>query len=84
MRYLPLTPDDRAAMQDGMRDCLHQVRLADSCCAVDEERIEVATRRFGNRERRRSRELVGFSDDEVVERVLRVEQGPRRVRSTVR
>src|SRR5207237_8535993 len=58
---------------------LDEVRLAEAGAAVDEERIEGTARIFGNRLRRRERELVRFADDECLEAIPRIEDGERKL-----
>ena len=54
---------------DLVRDGLHEVRLAESGVAVDEERVVDLAGRLGDGVRGGGGELVRLSDDEVVERV---------------
>ena len=51
-------------------DRLQQVRLAQPCPAVDQQRVVRLARRLGDGQRRGVREAVRRSDDEGVERVL--------------
>jgi hypothetical protein len=51
-------------------DRVHQVRLAQTRPAVDEERVVVIAGLIRDRLRRRVRELIARADDEVVEGVL--------------
>ena len=54
---------------DLVRDGLHEVRLAESGVAVDEERVVDLAGRLGDGVGGGGGELVRLSDDEVVERV---------------
>ena len=63
----------RVVLQHVLPDGVHQVGLAESDAAVDEERVVGARRRFRHRAAGRVRELVRRSDDEGVERVARVQ-----------
>ena len=56
-------------------DGVHQVGLAESHAAVQEERVVCVTRALGHREARRVRQAVGRADDEVPERVAWVKVG---------
>ena len=56
-----------------MRDGVNQVRLAEARAAADEERVVAAPAAARRRDRRGVGELVRRADDEVRERVLRVE-----------
>jgi len=60
--------------------CVHQVRLAESRRAVNEERVVRLARRFGDGVCRGRRELVRFTDHERLERVPLVERRRRDVR----
>jgi len=62
------------ALQDGVRDRLHQVRLAEARGAVDEQRVVGAPRGFRHGVGRGRRQLVRFADDERLERVPLVER----------
>ena len=59
----------RQVGQHVVPDRVHQVRLAESDAAVDEQRVVRARRRFGDRAAGGMRELVRRSDDERVERI---------------
>ena len=61
--------DLRLALQHRVGDGLHQVRLAESRVAVDEERVVDLARGLGYGVRRCGGELVRLADHEVVERV---------------
>ena len=65
-----------------MADRVHQMRLAESHAAVDEQRVVGPRRRFGHGAARRMRELVRGSDDEGVEGVAR-RKAARRARHDV-
>ena len=65
-------------LADAVRDGVHEVRLAEAGAAADEERVVAAAAAARRRDRRRVRELVRRADDEVRERVLRVEVVGRR------
>ena len=54
-------------------DGVEQVGLAEPGVAVDEERVVRLRRRLGDGDRGGMGEAVGLADDEVVERVLRVQ-----------
>ena len=56
-----------------MPDRVHQMRLAETHAAVDEQRVVGARRRFGDRAAGRVRELVRRADDERVEGVAGAE-----------
>src|SRR6266545_4098576 len=58
---------------DVLGDRLHQVGLAETGAAVDEERVVRLRRRFCDRECRRMGETVRGADHEQVEDVLRIE-----------
>ena len=66
-------------LEHELSDRVHQVRLAETHAAVDEERVVGARRRFSNRATRRVRELIRRADDERVERVAGI-QAPQAVR----
>ena len=59
-------------LADVLRDRLHEMRLAESGTAVDEERVVGLGGCFGNGERGGVRETIRRADHEQVERVLRV------------
>ena len=59
----------RLSLDDLMGDRLHQVRLAESGVAVDEERVVDLPGRLGDGVGGGGGELVRLADDEVVERV---------------
>ena len=59
-------------LADVLRNRLHEMRLAESGTAVDEERVVGLGGRFGNSERGGVRETIRRADHEQVERVLRV------------
>ena len=59
--------------QHVMTDRVHQVRLAETDAAVDEQRVVGSRRCFGDRATGRVRELIRGSDDEGVEGVARIE-----------
>ncbi len=61
------------AAQDLVRDRVHQVRLAETDAAVEEERVVGAGGRFGHGARRGVGELVGGADDEGLEGEARVQ-----------
>ena len=63
----------RPLLADAVRDGVDQVRLAEAGAAADEERVVPAPADARGRHRRGVGELVGRPDDEVRERVLRVE-----------
>jgi len=70
--------DDPLARELGdhlVPDRVHQVGLAEAHAAVQEERVVGMPRALGHGERRRVGEPVGRPDDEVRERVARVEVG---------
>ena len=52
---------------------MHQMRLAETHAAINEQRVVRARGRLRDRAARRMRELVGWSDDKCVEAVARVE-----------
>ena len=56
-----------------MADRLHQMRLAETDVAVDEQGIVHLTGRFGNGKRCGMREHVAVADDEIVEGVFRIQ-----------
>ena len=58
-----------------MPDRVHQVRLAETCAAMEEQRIEGEPAAFGQGLRGIVGKLIGLADDEAVERVARVERG---------
>ena len=60
-------------LQDVLSDGVHQVRLAQSDPAVDEERVVRSRRRFGDGSTRGVRKLVRRSDDEGVEGVAKIQ-----------
>ena len=68
----------RVVPQDAVPDGVHQVRLAESDAAVDEERVVRPRRRLRHRARGGVGELVRRPDDERVERVARVQPDARR------
>ena len=63
----------REARDDRVADGVHQVRLAQADAAVQEERVVGVARALGDRQARGMGEAVGRADDEVAERVARVE-----------
>jgi hypothetical protein len=66
-------PRVRPLLAKAMGDRVHQVRLSEPGPAADEERVVPSTTDTGSGHRRRVRELVRRSDDEVRERVLLVQ-----------
>ena len=64
------------ARQDQVADRVHQVRLAETDAAVDEQRVVRAAGILRDLKRRRARELVALAFDEALERESLVE--PRR------
>ena len=66
-----------------LTDRMHQVRLAKSHAAVDEQRVVRARRRFGDRAARGMRELIRRPDDERVEGVARIETARERTGSAI-
>ena len=58
-----------------MGDALHEVRLAESGFAVDKERIVDFAWRLGSGLGGGSSDVVRFPDDELVERIPRVQWG---------
>ena len=62
-------------LQHVVPDRVHQVRLAETHAAVDEQRVVRTRRRFGHRAARRVRKLIRRSDDERVEGVAGIEAG---------
>ena len=60
-------------IEDVVPDGVHQMRLAESHAAVDEQRVVGARRRLGHRSGSGMRELIRRADDEGVERVARRE-----------
>ena len=64
-------------LQHVLPDGVHQVRLAESHAAVDEQRVVGAGRRLGDGAAGRVGELVRRADDEGVERVAGVEAAER-------
>ena len=60
-------------LQHVVPDRVHQMRLAETHAAVDEERVVRARRGLGNGAAGRMRELIRRSDDERVERVAGVQ-----------
>src|SRR3954465_880709 len=68
-----------AARPDVVADRMQQMRLADAGWAIDEERVVGLAGKLGHREGRRVREAVRVADDELLEAVLRVEAGRRRL-----
>ena len=67
-------PGVRLPLADGMGDRLHQVGLAESRGAVDEERVVGLAGRFGRGVGRGRGQLVGLADDERVEGIALVER----------
>ena len=63
----------RSLFAHAVREGVDEVRLAEARTAADEERVVTAPSDACRRHRRGVRELVGRPDDEVGERVLRVE-----------
>ena len=57
------------ALEDVVGDALHQMGLSEAGGTVDEERIVGRTGLLRDRRRRRRRELIGLTDDEIVERI---------------
>ena len=73
-----LGPDEREAEPGGafeqlVGDALHEVRFAESGFAVDEERVVDFSRRLGGGLGGGGRDVIGLADDELVERVSRVQ-----------
>ena len=66
------------AVEQVLADRVHQVRLAESHAAVEEQRVVGAGGRLGDRDRGGVRELVRRADDERRERVARVQAARRR------
>jgi hypothetical protein len=64
----------RVALEQHVGDGLHEVRLAEPRVAVDEQRVVDLPRRLRRPLRGRRRHVVRLADDEVVERVARVER----------
>ena len=62
----------RGAAQQLVGDGLHEVRLAESGVAVDEERVVDLAGRLGGGLSGGGGDVVGLADDELVERVARV------------
>ena len=62
-------------LQHVVTDRVHQVRLAETHAAVDEQRVVRTRRRFGDGAARGVRELVRRADDEGVEGVAGIEAG---------
>ena len=69
-----LQPRLGISLEHRMRDRLHQVRLAESGRAVDEERVVRLAGGFGDRVRGRGGEFVRFADDERLKCVALVER----------
>ena len=65
----------RVLLADAVTDGVHQVGLAETDAAIDEERVVLAGRNLGDRARGGVRELVRRADDEGVEGVLGEEVG---------
>src|SRR5439155_865619 len=63
-----------STLQHGVRDRLHQVRLAQAGRAVDEERVVRFARRLDDGVGRGRGELVRLADDERVEAVALIER----------
>ncbi len=71
--------ESRMMLHDVVADRVHQVRLAETDAAVDEERVVRSRRRFRNGAARRVRKLIRRPDDEGVEGVAGNQTaGPRR------
>ena len=62
-----------AVARDVVADRVQQVRLAEPGRAVQEERVVGLAGQLGDGERRGVREAVAVADDELLERVLRVQ-----------
>ena len=60
-------------LQHVVADRVHQMRLAETHAAVDEQRVVGARRRFRDGAARRVRELIRRADDEGVEGVTRIQ-----------
>ena len=61
------------ARADLVADRVHQVRLAETDAAVDEQRVVGATRVLADLDRRGARELIALAFDESREREVRIE-----------
>ena len=68
-------PGARISLERFVRNCLHKMGFANARRAVDEQRVVGPARRLGNCVSRGSRQLVGLSDYEEVERVPVAERG---------
>ena len=60
-------PGARVALQHPIADCVHQVCLAKTNTAVDEERVVDATRIIANLHTRSARKLIGLALHEAAE-----------------
>src|SRR5690242_19823475 len=67
-----------------MADGLHQVSLAESSRSVDEERVVEFARSFGYGVGGGGGELVGLTDDEVLEGIALIERLCRRIGGATR
>ena len=60
---------------DEVADGVHQMGLAQSRVAVDEQRVVHVAGLLGHRQRRGVGQIVGLADDEVLKLIFRVERG---------